>query len=122
MRNFRKAALAGATAVALAFGSASGATAAETQVVTNTKGEGGSSTNLGHSLEVWEKDEAGNTVKTGADGQALFGSSKENGGFEAQPLWAQLFYVTTIFTSVSAIVGLIVGPAYNFFVHGPFAA
>ena len=128
MRNFRKAALAGATAVAVAFGSTAVATAAEqtdadqaTETVTvqekPTEGEGSLSSRIGAGLD---KDQT-------AYGPALFGSSKgqeegENETFEQQPAWAKLFYAASIFTAVSALVGLIVGPAYNFVVHGPFAA
>lgn len=129
MRNFRKAALAGATAVAVAFGSASVAVAQETDTPTTTtttpaptkpvektKGEGGSSTKIGHSLGAWEKDKDGKVQANGADGREIFGSSKDN--FKGQPKWAKLGYVLTVFTSVAAAVGLIVGPAYNFVVHG----
>ncbi|SDL79713.1 hypothetical protein SAMN04488535_0812 [Corynebacterium mycetoides] len=153
MRNFRKAALAGATAVALALGSASVATAAEdpqpdTGSSNEQQGSGddkdaGSSENedagssegedagspegeaatepslsskIGKRLGAFDDEGKPN----GLDGRDLFGSSKEN--WDNIAPWAKLLYVTTIFTSVSAIVGLIVGPAYNFFVHGPFAA
>ena len=118
MRNFRKAALAGATAVAVAFGSTAVATAAEqTDADQATEGEGSLSSRIGAGLD---KDQT-------AYGPALFGSSKgqeegENETFEQQPAWAKLFYAASIFTAVSALVGLIVGPAYNFVVHGPFAA
>lgn len=131
MRNFRKAALAGATAVAVAFGSASVATAEEvkdTEVTTTptnvapdkqidkNKNLGGSSTKIGHSLGAWEKDKDGKVQAKGADAKALFGIKKE--GFDKQPVWAQVGYFITVFTSVAAAVGLFVGPAYNFVVHG----
>lgn len=129
MRNFRKAALAGATAVAVAFGSASVAIAEEADTTTTTtatpaptkpvedsKALGGSSTKIGHSLGAWEKDENGKVQANGADGREIFGSSKDN--FKGQPVWAKLGYFITVFTSVAAAVGLIVGPAYNFVVHG----
>lgn len=109
MRNFRKAALAGATAVAVAFGSASIATAQTPE--TETK-QVSTSSKIGDTVE---KDKT-------ADGQAIFGSSKKNETtgetFEQQPVWAKIFYGTTIFTSVAALVGLVLGPVYNFFVHG----
>ncbi|WP_288857493.1 hypothetical protein [uncultured Corynebacterium sp.] len=129
MRNFRKAALAGATAVAVAFGSATVAIAEEStpapttthapKVIEDSKGLGGSSTKIGHSLEAWEKKD-GKVQANPADGREIFGSSKDN--FRGQPKWAQLGYVLTVFTSVAAAVGLIVGPAYNFVVHGLPAA
>ncbi|MCG7292069.1 hypothetical protein [Corynebacterium afermentans] len=134
MRNFRKAALAGATAVAVAFGStavATAQTAEDTTAAENTDvapsrpvkdkdGKDGvepaSSEKITHSEWLEYRDEDGNL--RGANGEALFGSSKE--GFEEQPRYAKLGYGATIFTAVSALVGLIVGPLYNFFVHGEF--
>ena len=133
MRNFRKAALAGATAVAVAFGSTAVATAATegteapatpvANVSVNpdngkgdkTAGDSGLSSKAGNKLE---------GDKT-AYGPALFGSTKGEGAGEAetynqQPVWAKVFQALSIFTAVSALVGLIVGPAYNFVVHGPF--
>lgn len=124
MRNFRKAALAGATAAAVAFGSTAVATAEEktgTEDITvqekPTEGEGSLSSRIGDGLE---KDQT-------AYGPALFGSSKgdaegETETYEQQPAWAKVFHALSIFTAVSAVVGLIVGPAYNFVVHGPFNA
>lgn len=123
MRNFRKAALAGATAVAVAFGSTAVATAADekttetpaTPVEKTTEGEGSLSSTLGSRLEADQT----------AYGPAIFGSSKstekgkEEESFEDQPKWAKWFYGLSVFTAVSAFVGLIVGPAYNFVVHGP---
>ncbi len=128
MRNFRKAALAGATAVAVAFGSATVAIAEEStpapttthapKVIEDSKGLGGSSTKIGHSLEAWEKKD-GKVQANPADGRKIFGSSKD---LEGQPKWAKSGYFITVFTSVAAAVGLIVGPAYNFVVHGLPAA
>ena len=132
MRNFRKAALAGATAVAVAFGSTAVATAdtegseapatpvvnesvnPDNQEGETTAGEPGLSSKLGGKLE---------SDKT-AYGPAIFGSShgESEGEFEEygeQPAWAKAFHIVSIFTAVSALVGLIVGPAYNFLVHGP---
>ncbi|PAT09401.1 hypothetical protein [Corynebacterium hadale] len=117
MRNFRKAALAGATAVALAFGSTTIAAAEETaapETTTQTPADAekpSASTKIGASLGAYDKD--GNA--TAADGRAIFGKKD---GFREQPEWAIAFYATTIFAAVSAAVGLIVGPAYNFVVHG----
>ena len=127
MRNFRKAALAGATAVAVAFGSTSVAMAEEAKEETakvqtrpksdaDGKGPATTSSKIGKGLGATDED--GNP--TGADGRVLFGSSKEAEGrtWGDQPAWAKAGYITTIFLSVSAAVGLIVGPLYNFFVHG----
>ena len=131
MRNFRKAALAGATAVAVAFGSTAVATAETEKAqpeapayeaptrqidkdVDSNDQEPGSSARIADSdfLE-FKKD----GKLTGADGRALFGK-KDN--FGDQPMWAKLGYGATIFTAVSALVGLVVGPLYNFFIHGDF--
>ena len=126
MRNFRKAALAGATAVAVAFGSTTMAVADEGTPApqpeenqsssTDTpsddnQGKSKASTKIGAGLGAYDKDGA-----TAADGRAIFGSEKE--GFGQQPAWAIAFYVLTVFSAVSAAVGLVVGPAYNFVVHG----
>ncbi|MGV0373400.1 hypothetical protein ACUY2A_08460 [Corynebacterium pilbarense] len=134
MRNFRKAALAGATAVAVAFGSTAVATAEETTEDTNAAentyvapsrpvadkdGKDGvepaSSQKITHSKWLEFRDEDGNL--RGTDGRAIFG---EKDNFGAQPMYAKLGYGATIFTAVSALVGLVVGPLYNFFIHGDF--
>lgn len=133
MRNFRKAALAGATAVAVAFGSTAVATAATEgteapeapaytapfRPVEDKDGKDGvepaSSHKITNSENLQFRDKDGNL--RGADGRALFG---EKTHFDDQPLWSKLAYGATIFTSVSAAIGLIVGPLYNFFVHGDF--
>ncbi|MBA1837159.1 hypothetical protein GC584_01530 [Corynebacterium sp. zg912] len=133
MRNFRKAALAGATAVAVAFGSTAVATAvegaedskvAESTYVAPTRKidadvdaakdqEPGLSSKIAGSKTLgFQKD----GELQGADGQAIFG--KDN-NLESQPVWAKVAFALTIFTSVSAVIGLIVGPLYNFIVHGP---
>lgn len=115
MRKFEKAALAGATAVAVAFGSAAVApaeegasettTGAATQA-TPTAGTGSTATKVGHDLE----------ADKGADGRKIFGFDKD---LASQPAWAQLFYGVSVLAGVSAFIGLIVGPLYNFIVHGP---
>ena len=147
MRNFRKAALAGATAAAVAFGSTAVATAQETtpaeetstvetsvpaptrkaevNVDSQVEKEAGSATRIGHTLGVWEKDENGDVQLNGTDGRALFGSSKkadgqDGGDFGNQPTYAKVGFALSIFTAVSAVVGLVVGPLYNYIVHGDF--
>lgn len=124
MRKFQKAALAGATAVAVAFGSTSVAfaedkdTVAESNIPTrepnadDRAGKGQStSSKLAHSSGVVDKD--GNL--TGAKGTDIFGKDKN---WDNLAPWAKAGYITTIFLSVSAAVGLVFGPLYNFFVHG----
>ena len=133
MRNFRKAALAGATAVAVAFGSTAVATAETTEDTTaadstytapvrpveDKDGKDGVEPASSHKITNSEwlefRDQDGNL--RGTDGEAIFGK-KDN--FDAQPRYAKLGYGATIFTAVSAVVGLIVGPLYNYFVHGDF--
>lgn len=133
MRNFRKAALAGATAVAVAFGSTAVATAETTEdttaadstytapvrAVEDKDGKDGVEPASSHKITNSEwlqfRDEDGDL--RGTDGEALFGSTKQ---FETQPRYAKVAYGASIFTAVSALVGLIVGPLYNFFVHGEF--
>lgn len=133
MRNFRKAALAGATAVAVAFGSTAVATA-ETEGTEAPKApytapvrpvedkdskdgvEPASSNKIVQSEWLEFRDKDGNL--RGTDGEQIFGSQKDN--FGDQPRYARLAYGATIFTAVSAVVGLIVGPLYNYFVHGDF--
>ena len=149
MRNFRKAALAGATAVAVAFGSTAVATA---QGVVNEDDSSLSSKIGGNVLQVnTNPDEAydglynvggkvqkDGTVKGGveargdlenkqiskdknannwAEGYNIFGKDKNK--FDDQPAWAKVLYGSSIFLAVSAFIGLIVGPAYNYLVHGP---
>lgn len=138
MRKFQKAALAGATAVAVAFGSTAVATAAEENTnESSTQTQSGSSnkTESDKKFEAPTKPTTGDKDKTpssstkiggklGAhkDGQAI-GTNYEaffggEGWTEQAPIY-QLLFVGGIATFVSALVGLIFGPAYNFFVHGP---
>lgn len=134
MRNFRKAALAGATAVAVAFGSTAVATAATegteapeapaytapVRPVEDKDSKDGvepaSSNKIVQSEWLEFRDKDGNL--RGTDGEQIFGTQKDN--FGDQPRYARLAYGATIFTAVSAVVGLIVGPLYNYFVHGDF--
>ncbi len=132
----RNAALAGATALAVAFGGSTVAFAAETteqgdntvtvekqsqskksQSKTGPEGVADTtpedykpslSSKIGN-IEGLESDQA-------ADGTAIFGSSKD---FSEQPEWAKILYGVTVAAGVSALLGTIIGPVYNFFVHGP---
>ncbi|WP_394280828.1 hypothetical protein [Corynebacterium sp.] len=130
MRNFRKAALAGATALAVAFGSTSVAVAQENNGSSNLSSQFGGilGVDTNPESEINQKPPAQDEVKdqqNWADGTALFGSSKSttedtpnNGNFTDQPLWAKLFYGGTIFAAVAGFVGMVVGPLYNYVVHG----
>ena len=123
----RNAAIAGVTALAVAFGGTTVASAADNvkqddHFVTvekqnpsktaqggeddNGKTGGSLSSDLGKKLE---GDKA-------ANGVAIFGSSKD---FSGQPAWAKVFYGVTVFAGLGALLGGIIGPVYNFLVHGP---
>ncbi|MGV0392537.1 hypothetical protein [Corynebacterium riegelii] len=141
MRKFQKAALAGATAVAVAFGSTAVATAEDAQPNNGSSNETQSSSSNSNETDQAKKFEAPTKPTTGdknktpssstkiggklgahKDGQAIgtnyeafFGGA---GWTEQAPIY-QLLFVGGIATFVSALVGLIFGPAYNFFVHGP---
>ena len=120
----RNAAIAGATALAVAFGGTTVATAAETSSDQNTS----SITNGSSAPE--ENDGAkpsfSSELNTGlklegdqeADGQAIFGSSKD---LESQPKWAKVLYGTTIATAIATLIGMVVGPLANFVQFGPFS-
>ena len=125
----RNAAIAGATALAVAFGGTTVASADETvnqngnnvtveQANPSKTGKGQAedqtpedytpslSSKIGHKLE---GDQA-------ANGVGIFGSSKD---FSGQPAWAKVFYGATVVAGIGALLGGIIGPVYNFFVHGP---
>lgn len=119
MRSLRKAAIAGATAVALTLGSTGIAAAAETDTNTPSKSVlGGISSTIGNHTEA-DKD---------ASGEASFGSSKKDftGADKGQtlgkqPAWAKILYSLTWLGAIGSFVGLVVGPIYNSIVHGPHA-
>lgn len=107
MRNFRQVALAGATALAVTFGSTAVAAADQDKTNVTATGNGPSlSSKIGTSLDA-------DTPATGTD---IFGVEKD---FEELGAWAKLLYGLLIFNSAAAFFGLVVGPAYNFIVHGP---
>lgn len=114
MRSIRKAAVAGAAAVALTLGSTSVAAAdapvvEDKEPVTETEGNGSLSSDFNNWFDL-EGDEA-------ANGTSIFGSSKE--GFGEQPRWAKLLYGATVAGVVATFVGTVAGPIYNFIHHGP---
>lgn len=140
----RNAAIAGATALAVAFGGTTVAFAEDNnssaQENTNSsasqdngssaseegaKGEASLSSKIGDWFYVSEDDNKG----TEADGRAIFGSSKHENcdaneteekctHLSDQPTWAKAFYGLGIASAVASVAGLI-GVVYNFFVHGP---
>lgn len=115
MRSVRNAAVAGATVLALALGTTTAATAeqADTTVTATATAEAQApslSSQLNTSLNL-EGDQA-------ANGTNIFGSSKD---FDGEPRWAKALYSLTVLGGIGAVIGLIAGPVYNFFVHGPQA-
>lgn len=129
----RKAAIAGATAVAVAFSGTSIATAE-----TNTVDQGGNKivkedhTNLttdGAEQDTTDKDytpSLSSKINTGlnlegdkaADGVSIFGSSKD---FTNVPNWAKALYGLLIAGGIGSVLGMIVGPLDNFIKYGPFS-
>ena len=133
----RNAALAGATALAVAFGGSTVATAATfdgsntTEAIDDAKTnqkedqEGGS---LSSKVGGWFNIDEDDNIGTDADGRAIFGSSKSEHCDEGeagecttigdQPTWAKTAYGVGIASAVASVIGFI-GVVYNFFVHGP---
>ncbi|MEY8577507.1 hypothetical protein AALI21_04245 [Corynebacteriaceae bacterium 6-324] len=130
----RNAAIAGATAIAVAFGGTTIASAQQNDEenvssdVENTsselssdedaaseeEGNGGSlSSRIGDS-ELVDKGE-GDDKNTQFNGRDVFGSSKDHDNI---PSWAQSFYALTIVASIGSLIGLVVGPAANYFQFG----
>ena len=131
----RNAAIAGATAIAVAFGGTTIASAEEatndeniSSNVENTsadlssdedaaseeEGNGGSlSSKIGDSDLVNKGPEDNKTTQF--NGRDVFGSSKN---FENVPSWAQGFYALTIIASIGSLIGLVVGPAANYIQFG----
>ncbi|WP_296204980.1 hypothetical protein [uncultured Corynebacterium sp.] len=122
----RKAAIAGATAVAVAFSGTSIATAETTvdqngnQIVVDDhtnqvdhpedKGEQSLSSKINTGLNL-EADQPANAV-------AIFGSSKD---FSKVPNWAKALYGLLIAGGIGSVLGMIVGPLDNFIKYGPFS-
>ncbi|KXB55955.1 hypothetical protein HMPREF3227_02148 [Corynebacterium sp. CMW7794] len=130
----RNAAIAGATALAVAFGGTTVASAEDTaapkQEQSSTANGSSTSDNKGESTPD-EKDAAkgaslSSKINTGlklegdkeADGQKIFGSSKD---LSEQPKWAKVLYGTTIATAIATLIGMVVGPLANFVQFGPFS-
>ncbi|MGO2695036.1 MAG: hypothetical protein ACTILH_06100 [Corynebacterium casei] len=128
----RNAAIAGATAIAVAFGGTTIASAEEAtndeNISSNVEGtssdlssdpegeesDGGSlSSKIGDSGLVNKGDD--DNKNTQFNGRDVFGSSKN---FENVPSWAESFYALTIVASIGSLIGLVVGPAANYFQFG----
>ena len=119
----RNAAIAGATALAVAFGGTTVAVAAEgssdaTQPAPATN-EGSSqegSSSKGQSFPNKVDQDLKLEGEKEADGTKIFGSSKD---FSEQPVWAKVLYSLTILGGIGAVLGGVIGPVYNFINHGP---
>lgn len=134
----RNAAIAGATAIAVAFGGTTIASAEEAtndeNISSNVEGtssdlssdpegaegaegeesNGGSlSSKIGDSDLVNKGPEDNKTTQF--NGRDVFGSSKN---FENVPSWAQAFYALTVVASIGSLIGLVVGPAANYIQFG----
>ena len=131
----RNAAIAGATAIAVAFGGTTIASAEEatndeniSSNVENTssdlssdedaaseeEGNGGSlSSKIGDSDLVNKGPE--DDKNTQFNGRDVFGSSKDHDNI---PSWAESFYALTIVASIGSLIGLVVGPVANYFQFG----
>ena len=124
----RNAALAGATALAVAFGGSTVAFAETTEQGDNTvtvEDQNPSKTAPGGEADTTPEDytpslssKIGSKVEgdQAADGTAIFGSSKD---FSGQPEWAKILYGLTVVAGLGTLLGSIIGPVHNFLVHGP---
>lgn len=125
----RNAAIAGATALAVAFGGTTVASAAETieqddhTVVVEDQNPsktapGGEDNTTPEDYKPSLSSKIGNKLESdkAANGVGIFGSSKD---FSGQPAWAKAFYSLTVIAGLGTLLGAIIGPVHNFLVHGP---
>lgn len=122
MRSIRTAAVAGATALSLIFGTTvATAHAADNAVVEDAPEASAPAPEGDYTPSLSSKINTGSSMEgdKAANGVALFGSSKD--GFEDQPRWAKVMYAGTVLGAIASFIGMIVGPVHNWFVHGPHA-
>ncbi|MDK8669528.1 MULTISPECIES: hypothetical protein [Corynebacterium] len=119
----RNAAIAGATALAVAFGGTTVAVAAEgssdaaqTAPATNEGSSQQGSSSEGQSFPNKVDQDLELEGEKEADGTKIFGSSKD---FSEQPVWAKVLYSLTILGGIGAVLGGVIGPVFNFINHGP---
>lgn len=108
MRSFRRAAIAGATAVSLLFGASTVAGAEEAP-----KQDAASSSIASLSYRVGDNFNADKEAR----GVDLFGFEKN---LEKAPAWAKIFYGLSVAGVIGSILGLVVFPAYNFLLANGF--
>ena len=122
MRSIRTAAVAGATALSLIFGTTVATAHAADNAVVEPAPEASAPTPEGdYTPSLSSKINTGSSMEgdEAANGVALFGSSKDV--FEDQPRWAKVMYAGTVLGAIASFIGMIVGPVHNWFVHGPHA-
>ncbi len=117
MRNLRNIALAGATAVALTFGSTSVAIAEDANAQTQQSSQqGGSLANkIGKGIF---KIEGAETESDTLKGREIFGTQSS---LSEQPVGAKLLYSLTVILGAAAVLGMIIAPIDNFIKYGPHA-
>lgn len=123
MRNLRNIALAGATAVALTFGSTSVAIAEDANAQTQQSSQQGATDTPKPGLSSWVGqnifgigEHGGKGDKT--DAQQIFGSSKN--WADASTAGKRL-YVFSVVLGITAILALLIAPIDNFIKYGPHA-
>mgnify|MGYP007072545819 CR=1 FL=1 len=128
----RKAAIAGATAVAVAFSGTSIATAETTVDQKTTVDQNGNQIDVDeHTNQVDHPEDKGEQslsskinqdlnleAEKPANAVAIFGSSKD---FSKVPNWAKALYGLLITGGIGSVLGMIVGPLHNFIKYGPFS-
>lgn len=116
----RKAAIAGATALAVAF-SGTAVASAETegdQAVQVNRQEGDTTATSSDKEDKGGSSKIGNDLwaDSDADGTKIFGKDTD---LSSQPAWAQALYGIGIASAVVTVIGGLVGPALNFIKFGP---
>lgn len=125
MRTFRNAALAGATALALTFGSTAVAVAAPSEQSASEQNEGqagDTSVETGIFETIGGDHSNPDTYMT--NGRALFGSSKGidgDGNTRENPTAAKVLYGITAVLGALSVFTMILAPLDNFIKYGPFA-
>ena len=122
----RNAAIAGATALAVAFGGTTVASAEDTAAPKQEQSSTANDTSSSTEKDAAKDASLSSKINTGlklegdkeADGQKIFGSSKD---LSEQPKWAKVLYGTTIATAIATLIGMVVGPLANFVQFGPFS-
>lgn len=113
MRSIRRAAVAGAAALALTVSGMSVASAEE-DVQTPATGNASLSSQIGEGLDASENADR----KAFFPGSAGLEEGEEIPKIEDQPAWSKVLFAGTIIGTIGSILGLVVGPIVNFINHG----